>query len=173
MRENTYLTFGDCLLIWLSLAVSIFPANGVTSILYGWEIFIVYVHKYHFLFHSSVCGHLGCRQCCNKNGVQESLWYIGLESSGLIPRCGTAGSCDRFIFKRVCLFAWFLEGFPRIHDDNLQLLIVLLKAPKGWDYRHAAPCPLCKVLEMEPRASCMVGKHCQLNYIFSPIFNFF
>lgn len=46
--------------------------------------------------------------------------------------------------------------FPGCKDD-LTLLIVLPPPVPCWDYRHAWPPTIYTMLEMEPRASCVLG----------------
>lgn len=56
-----------------------------------------------------------------------------------------------------CIPGWSQSG--HVAEDNLELIILLLPPPECWDYRHMSPLMVFKVLEMEPRGLCKVGKH--------------
>lgn len=43
--------------------------------------------------------------------------------------------------------------------DDLELLNLLSSPPKCWDPKHVLPHPVSLVLGVEPRISCMFGKH--------------
>lgn len=79
-----------------------------------------------------------------------------------------------FLFHRreICLLACFLaclvstgshlsqHGLKfHVAQNDPELLSLLLIPPKCWDYRHAPLHPVSWVLGMEPRASCILGKH--------------
>lgn len=52
-----------------------------------------------------------------------------------------------------------------VAKDNLELLILLPPPPKGWNTDVQPPLLIYVLLEMEPRALCMLGKHYPLSYL--------